>query len=126
MAREPVPAGLTRVVKKKMETKIPREGGGYGVVYPLGRSKVDVKPLAPRLPDLRGKTICELWNQRFRGDITFPIIESLLEERYPGVKFVPYTQLPSSEGPDEKEVVKTLGKVLLEKGCDAVISGNGG
>jgi len=125
VVKETVPGELTRVVKKKVEGPAPRKEAAYRVVYPLGSSSVTVKPLAPRLPDLRGKTICQLWNDRFRGDITFPIIEDLLKKQH-DTKFIPYTELPSTEGPDEKEVMKTLAEVLLEKGCDAVISGNGG
>ena len=98
----------------------------YKVVYPLGNSSVPVKPLAARLPDLNGKTICELWNHMFRGEVTFPKIRELLRKQYPRVKFIPYTELPNTHGPDEAKMITTLADLLLKKGCNAVISGNGG
>lgn len=46
----------------------------YEVVWPLGKSVYDRVRLASRAPDLRGKTICELWDWRFRGEEVFPIL----------------------------------------------------
>jgi hypothetical protein len=48
--------------------------------------------MAPRLKTLEGKTICEIWNEGFRGDESFPIIEKMLKERYPAVKIIRYTE----------------------------------
>ena len=97
----------------------------YEVVYPLGRSTIAVKPLAPRLDTLEGKTICELWNDKFFGNITFPIIEELMVKKYPGVKFVPYTKFGYTYGATEARDIAALPKRLVEYGCNAVISGNG-
>lgn len=98
----------------------------YEVVYPLGRSVIAAKPLAPRLDTLEGRTICELWNNMFLGNVTFAIIEELLAKNYPGVKFVPYAKFGSTHGADEVKNVAALPKKLSEYGCNAVISGNGG
>ncbi len=103
--------------------------GFYEVLYPLGRAShqesAETELLAPRLTSLEGKTICELWNRLFHGNMTFPMIEELLAKRYPGVKFVPYTKFGYTHGADEDQVVADLPRKLQEYGCDAVISGNG-
>ncbi len=102
---------------------------GYKVVSPVGESTTKVKPLAPSLKTLEGKTICDLWNKMFQGEVTFPIIEELLSKRYPGIKFVSYTEFGSTHGPDEKTeraMLEALPDKLKKYHCDAVISGNGG
>jgi hypothetical protein len=113
-----------------MMSSVAAEGGVYEVVSPLGESAVEMMPMAPRLDTLEGKTIGQLWNGGFRGDESFPIIEKMLRERYPTVKFIPYTEFPlstiASFHPEKKD--KTLAALraeLREKGCDAVITGNG-
>jgi hypothetical protein len=98
------------------------KGGIYEVVYPLGRSNLKVLPLAPHIPDLRGKTICGSGHS-FNGDEVVAEVAKLLQERYPGLKHV-----PNSEIPDEvatREEIAKLKEVLKKKGCDAVISSTG-
>lgn len=99
----------------------------YEVLSPGGERVGVDRPIAPRIPDLHGKTVCEVWNGMFRGDATFPILRELLKKRYPSMKFVPYTAFPSflpMENMDEATVI--LKEALLQHSCDAVISGVGG
>jgi hypothetical protein len=101
----------------------------FEVVSPARASSIKAKPLAPSLKALEGKTICELWNYVFLGDVTFPKIKELLVKKYPGVKFVPYTEFERTHGPDEESeraMIKALPGKLKKYGCDAVLSGNGG
>ena len=98
----------------------------YQVVWPLGRSTAKPVSGAPRLDTLEGKTICELWNYRYGGDLSFPVIEELLNKQYPGIKFVNYAKFGNTHGKNEREVIEALPGKLAEYGCDAVISGNGG
>ena len=101
----------------------------YEVVSPVRASSIKIIPLAPSLRTLEGKTICELWNYVFLGDVTFPKIKELLVKRYPGVKFVPYTEFERTHGPNEESeraMIKALPGKLKKYGCDAVLSGNGG
>ena len=103
----------------------------YEVVNPLGEPVAEMMTMAPRLDTLEGKTIGEIWNGGFRGDESFPIIEKMLRERYPTVKLIPYTEFSlvtiASLHPEKKEkTLETLRAELKEKGCDAVITGNGG
>ena len=73
------------------------EEGKYEVVSPLGERDTKWIDMAPRLETLEGKTICELWNQSFKPNITFPVIRELLQKKYPGVKIVPYTEGPAQK-----------------------------
>ncbi len=99
------------------------------VVSPVGLDAVTPTRAARRLDGLEGKTIGEIWNGVFKGDITFPIIRKLLKEKYPGLKIIPYTEFPHvpiSDNPtQQRQHARHLAALAKEKGCDAVISGNG-
>ena len=102
----------------------------YEVVSPLGEPIVEAKRVGRYFDTLNGKTVCEIWNEEMRGDLTFPIIREMLRKRYPGVKVIPYTELPSSilNVQNSAEMAKRLEAVkvaLTEKGCDAVITAQG-
>jgi len=102
----------------------------YEVVSPLGESVMTSIVMAPRLKTLEGKTICEIWNGGFRGDESFPMIARMLRERYPTVRMIPYPEFPlvtiASLHPEKKqETLEALRAKIKEKGCDAVITGNG-
>jgi len=98
----------------------------YRVVCPLGRETVQGITLAPRLDTLEGKTVCELWNMLFRGDMLFSELERLLAEQYPGVKFVGPDQFGYTHGGHEEETMASLADNLAKHGCDAVVSSVGG
>lgn len=102
------------------------------VINPLGEKVTDkTTPLAPRLDTLNGKTVCEIWNGGFKADVMFPIIEKMLRDRYPSVNIIPYTDFPavtiaSLEASKKAATLEEVRAALLAKGCDAVITGNGG
>ncbi len=77
---------------------------------------------APRLPDLRGKTICEVSNASWEAERTFPLIRKLLKERFPGCKIIPFTEFVA--GNRELESAGTIGDEVVKKGGQAVILGN--
>src|SRR5688572_10835301 len=99
------------------------------VVSPLGGEIVRQNAGAPRLADLDGKTICETWTGLFKGDATFPLLRELLKKKYPSAKVIPYSEFPVFLGSDapasQKALAKEIASLAREKGCDAVISGNG-
>jgi len=99
------------------------------VVSPVGVEAVQRAGSARRLGDFHGKTIGEIWNGVFKGDVTFPIIRKLLTERYPGLKVIPYTEFPHAQGSDQpaqqRARAQRAAALAKEKGCDAIISGNG-
>ena len=84
---------------------------------------------ARRFDTLNGKTICEVWaTGHYGADRTFPIIRRMLQERFPDVKIVPYTEFPIGKPDISKRwgPLDKVAEVLKEKGCDAVLLGNGG
>ena len=101
----------------------------FEVVGPLGLEAVEQAGAAPRLATLEGKTIGEFWNGVFKGDQTFPVIRRLLQEQFPRLKVIPYTEFPHAPGSDhpakQRELAARMAALAREKGCDAVISGNG-
>jgi hypothetical protein len=64
------------------------------VISPAGIDFVQRKTIAPRIKDLSGKTVGEIWNGVFRGDETFPVVRELLKQRFPGINVIPYTEFP--------------------------------
>jgi hypothetical protein len=100
------------------------------VLSPVGGEVIEKRNISPRLNTLAGKTICEAWNEDFKGDFMFPVYRELLKERYEGVKIIPYTEFPSSPlrgNPAlQQQVAKQIAALAKKKGCDALISGNGG
>jgi hypothetical protein len=99
------------------------------VVSPAGIDFVERKTIAPRIADLSGKTVGEIWNGVFRGDETFPVVRELLKQRYPGINVIPYTEFPFFPGDDrptaQQEMARSIAKMAQDKGCDAIITGNG-
>ena len=100
-----------------------------GVIRPAGVQVVEQRSIAPRLPDLAGKTVGEIWNGVFKGDETFPIVREMFRKKFPATKIIPYTEFPFFPGDDrphaQQEVARQIAALAKEKGCDAVISGNG-
>jgi hypothetical protein len=105
-------------------------GNEIGVISPVGRPGGQSNAIAPRLETLQGKTVGEVYNHHFKGDQMFGLYRQLLRQRYPGVQVIPYTELPASfVGGDpayHRTVAQEIAAVAKEKGCDALISGNGG
>ncbi|MBI2910330.1 MAG: hypothetical protein HYX92_22020 [Chloroflexi bacterium] len=101
----------------------------YEVLSPLGESTAEALAAAPRVSDLKGKTVCEVWNGGFRGQVAFPIIRELLQKRYPGVRIVPYTEFPTEyiigDSGQLKERVDQVVAHATQLGCDAMITGMG-
>ena len=97
----------------------------YDVLSPLSRKAVKSTAAAPRLPDLNGKTICELWDVIFRGETIYPLVREYIKKRFPRVKFVPYDQFGNFHGAREHEVSATIPDKLKAFKADAAIVGIG-
>jgi hypothetical protein len=99
------------------------------VVSPAGLEAVQTQSAAPRIADLNGQTVGEIWNGVFKGDATFPVIRRLLKQRFPHINLVPYTEFPHVPGNDHPkeqwERARHAASLAKDKGCVAVISGNG-
>jgi hypothetical protein len=95
----------------------------YRVVWPRGPRTVQAADVAPRLSTLAGKTIGQLWDDLFRGDEIFPMLEEELARRFPGVRFVRYDAFGSTHGRHEQRVLAELPEKLQRLEVDAIISG---
>lgn len=103
----------------------------FKVVSPIGESPIKMITMSPRLDTLDGKTICLSTNRLFKYEVTFPVIEQLLKEKYPNVKIIPFSEFriignQDLAGDARVKALKDLGAQFLKRGCHAVISGNGG
>lgn len=97
----------------------------YAALWPRSSRQNQAKPLAPRLADLSGKTVAQLWDYIFRGDEIFLLLEEGLKARYPGIRFVSWREFGCTHGNSEHEVLSALPGRLKQFGVDAVISGMG-
>ncbi len=97
----------------------------YDVLSPLSRKAVKSTEAAARVPDLNGKTICELWDVIFRGETIYPLVRDYIRRRFPGVKFVTYEQFGNFHGAREAKVSAQIPAKLRAHGADAVIVGIG-
>jgi hypothetical protein len=95
----------------------------YKVVSPIGKWNTTQVSIAAPIPDLSGKTICAM-RHTFRADETFPMIEALFREKYANIKFISNYEMPDPKISSPKEEAE-LAKVLREKGCDVLLTGNG-
>jgi hypothetical protein len=97
--------------------------GYYEAYWPRSSREQRTRPLAARLDTLDGKTVAQLWDELFKGDIVFELLEEGLKKRYPGVKFVSWREFGSTHGGIERAALAALPQKLKERGVDAVLSG---
>ena len=102
---------------------MPNNDGYYEAYWPRSARQQRTRPIAPRLDSLEGKTIAQLWDQLFKGDVVFDLLEEGLKRRYPGIRFISWRKFGSTHGGEEKEVLAGLPQRLRELRVDAVISG---
>jgi len=97
----------------------------YDVLSPLSRKAVKTAAAAARIPDLNGKTICELWDVIFRGETIYPMVREYIRKRFPDVRFVTYEEFGNFHGAREAQVSAGIPDKLRTHGADAVIVGIG-
>ncbi|AOB31266.1 hypothetical protein AKI39_12020 [Bordetella sp. H567] len=101
-----------------------KQNGGYFEAYwPRGEMQQKAMRLAPRLDDLNGKTVAQLWDELYKGDQVFTLLEEGLKARYPDIRFVSWREFGSTHGAGERDALARLPQRLRELGVDAVISG---
>jgi len=102
----------------------------YRVVRPTGDLVYSMIIQAPRLDTLEDKTICMVSNGGFKSHVTFPVIEKLLRQQYPNLKLIQPADMPRSQKPPavgaKDRATDAMIAALKQKGCQALISGNGG
>ena len=97
--------------------------GNYAAYWPRTPRQQLVRELAPRLETLAGKTVAQLWDELFKGDIVFELLEEGLRNRYPTIKFVSWREFGSTHGGNEHAVLAALPQKLRDRGVEAVLSG---
>jgi len=90
---------------------------------PTGAIEVS-KLFTPRLDTLAGKTICEVSDDMWQAQRTFPLIRQLLQKQFPTAKIIPYTEFPHGSGTIAGDA--EIGNKLKAAGCQAAIVGNAG
>ena len=97
----------------------------FEVVWPLGKEVSKPADIAASISDLNGKTVCELWDWLYRGDLMYQTLNEELRKKYPGIKIIDHKTMGNIHGDNEREYVETLPALLRQHGCDAVITAIG-
>jgi hypothetical protein len=100
------------------------------VISPEGLPLAGSKALSPHIDTLEGKTIGEVYNNHFNGELMFQTYRRLFKEKFAGVKVIPFTEFPrvfvGGDPVSQKKTAREIAALAKERGCDAIISGNGG
>ena len=101
-----------------------------GVISPEGLQLRAAGGVSRHLDTLAGKTIGEVYNNHFKGELMFATYRRLFKDRYPGVKVIPFDQFPivyvGGDPASQKKTAKQIAALAKERGVDALNSGNGG
>ncbi len=97
----------------------------YDVVWPGSPMGVPARRSAERLDDLAGAKVAFLWDNLFRGDELFPVLDKELTTRFPSVEILSYEVFGNTHGADEVERIERLPADLQALGVEAVVSGMG-
>ena len=100
------------------------------VISPEGLPLGSTGGVSRPLDTLKGKTIGEVYNNHFKGELMFQTYRRLFEEKYPGIRIIPFDQFPivyvGGDAASQKRIAKEIAAIAKAKGCDAIITGNGG
>ena len=100
------------------------------VISPEGLPLSAAGTVSRPLDDLSGKTIGEVYNNHFKGELMFSTYRRLLKQKYPGIKIIPFNEFPivyvGGDAASQKRIAKEIAAIAKEKGCHAIITGNGG
>lgn len=101
-----------------------------GVVSPEGLELAAAGAASRHLDTLAGKTIGEVYNNHFKGELMFKTYRRLFQARFPGVKIIPFDKFPivyvGGNPIAQKETAKKIAALAKEWGVDALVTGNGG
>ncbi len=100
------------------------------VISPEGLPLGATGKLSRPLENLAGKTIGEVYNNHFKGELMFQTYRRLFEQKYSGIKIIPFDQFPivyvGGDAASQKRIAKEIAAIAKEKGCHAIVTGNGG
>src|ERR1700752_3651505 len=102
----------------------------FSVISPEGRPLAAAGTVSRPLESLEGKTIGEVYNNHFKGELMFQTYRRLLKERFPGVKVIPFDRFPTvyvgGDPASQKKTAREIAALAKEWEVDAIITGNGG
>lgn len=102
----------------------------YRVISPEGLPLAATSGLSRPIDTLKGKTIGEVYNNHFQGELMFQTYRRLFAEKFPGVKVIPFTEFPrvfvGGDPASQKKTAREVAALAKARGCDAIITGNGG
>ena len=102
----------------------------FSVISPEGLPLGSTGGVSGPLESLEGKTIGEVYNNHFNGELMFQTYRRLFKEKYPGIRIIPFTEFPivyvGGDAASQKKIAKDIAALAKERGCDAIITGNGG
>lgn len=100
------------------------------VISPEGVPLNTAHRASRHLESLDGKTIGEVYNNHFKGELMFQTYRRLFKEKYPGIKIIPYTEFPivyvGGDPVSQKQTAKDIAALAKKWQVDAIITGNGG
>ena len=101
-----------------------------GVISPEGLARGTTSNISPHLSTLDGKTIGEVYNNHFKGELMFQTYRRLFREKFKNVKIIPFDEFPivyvGGDAESQKRIAREIAAIAKEKGVDAIITGNGG
>ena len=102
----------------------------FKVLPPEGLPVASTGGVSQPLDSLEGKTIGEVYNNHFNGELMFNTYRRLFKDKYPGIRIIPFTEFPivyvGGDAVSQKKTAKEIAALAKERGVDALISGNGG
>ena len=100
------------------------------VVSPEGLPLGATRNVSRHLDTLDGKTIGEVYNNHFKGELMFQTYRRLFREKFKNVKIIPFDEFPivyvGGDAESQKRIAREIAAIAKEKGVDAIITGNGG
>ena len=101
-----------------------------GVISPEGLPQGAISNVARHLDTLDGKTIGEVYNNHFKGELMFRSYRSQFSKKFKNVKVIPFDEFPivyvGGDPATQKRVAKEVAALAKQQGCHAIITGNGG
>ncbi|MCC7081505.1 MAG: hypothetical protein IT530_12600 [Burkholderiales bacterium] len=102
----------------------------YAAISPVGLPLAAAVDVSRPLERLEGKTIGEVYNNHFNGELMFRTYRRLFAERYPGIRIVPFDEFPivyvGGDAASQRRIARDIATLAKQRGCDAIITGNGG
>lgn len=100
------------------------------VLSPEGLPREANQGLSRHLETLEGKTIGEVYNNHFKGELMFETYRQLFKAKFPGVRIIPFTEFPrvfvGGDPESQKKTAREVAAFAKARGVDAIITGNGG